>query len=198
MITRRQRSSQLWMINDRGSNDSFQTVVALHQNLFSKAKPRFLWSMTTFKLCSVLASHLASNLRVQILCADAIFKPWIIAESPQTLICRQLTSQSTIINQTGCRAENRREQQRAGARQPNYAVAWSMVLSSGRWAGQVWIETLAPHWSHQGSQIRRRKLWPKKLGTVITWVNLMITAIMCPHHLIPNKCNETNFYLNVS
>ena len=80
--------------------------------------------------------------RTQILGADAIFKPWIIAESPRTLISRQLTSQSTIINQTGCRAENRGESRQGG---PLYH---GLVLSSaGPWTGQVCIETLAPAWS---------------------------------------------------
>ena len=100
---------------------------------------------------SVHASLL--RFRTQILGADAIFKPWIIAESPRTLISRQLTSQSTIINQTGCRAENRGE-----SRQAERPIIPRLGSEQRRpWTGQVCIETLASAWSGITDTLEKRE-----------------------------------------
>ena len=142
MITRRQRSSQLWMINDPGGNDSFKPSL-LTKTYYPQQKSQaslYLIHDHLQNFHSVHASQL--RFRTQILGADAIFKPWIIAESPRTLISRQLTSQSTIINQTGCRAENRRES--SSGRAAHYAAAWSLVVSGTGWPGLYWDISL--HW----------------------------------------------------
>ena len=83
------------MINDRGGNDSFQTVAALQQNLlYATEKPRLAICdpSTLSKPFTPPSKHLASSdlgfrTSESLIWADAIlFKPWIIAESPRTLI----------------------------------------------------------------------------------------------------------------